>query len=59
MTDSSGTTIAQTHSPVFINWHDGSAPHSGTMAINAPADGVIYGFTDAGGAYSMVAMGGF
>ena len=59
VTDSSGTTIAQTHSPVFINWHDGSAPHSGTMAINAPADGVIYGFTDAGGAYSMVAMGGF
>jgi hypothetical protein len=59
LTDSSGNLIAQAHDPVYINWHDGSAPHSGTVAVYAPADGVIYGYTDAGGAYSMVAMGGF
>lgn len=59
VTDSGGATLAESHAPVYINWHDGSAPHSGTVAITAPWDGVIYGFTDAGGAYSMVAMGGF
>ena len=59
MTDSSGNLLAQAHDPVYINWHDGMAPHSGTVAVTAPADGVIYGYTDNGGAYSMVAMGGF
>ena len=59
VTDSSGNLLAQAHDPVYINWHDGMAPHSGTVAVTAPADGVIYGYTDNGGAYSMVAMGGF
>lgn len=56
--NSGGGIIGTTGGGVWINWHDGSAPQSGTMMIYAPADGVVYGYTDGGNAYYMTAIGG-
>jgi len=56
VTDSWGGVLAQTSS-VYINWIDGNGPQSATMIVQAPWNGVIYGFTDRGPALNMWAFG--
>lgn len=55
ITDTSGNWLAATQGG-GINWPDGNAPHSGSLVITAPSNGIIYGYTDAGSAWNMLAM---
>lgn len=48
--NSSGVWLAKIPN-TYINWHDGSAPQSGTMIITAPSDGKITGHLDGGVTY--------
>lgn len=45
VTNSSGGVIDATSS-LDINWMDGNTPQSAVFIINAPSNGVIYGYTD-------------
>ncbi len=54
VSDCDGNVLQSTPSQV-INWHDGQAPHSTTMAVEVPADGCIRAETDMGPALAMTA----
>jgi len=54
VTNSSGSVLATTAGG-NINWHDGSAPHTATLVITAPSDGKIYGQTDVGDSWNLLA----
>lgn len=47
-----GAILAQSTAPA-INWHDGSAPHSASLIIEAPTDGCVRGLTDGGNALNL------